>query len=140
MVLFWAILAPKYEVPKLTAKIEHYLNIFLYLYSLVCTFLSYFFPKKTLSITVTHVYTHTSQTEKCSRCECWSQAYFYLDIRAYSLTSVEERSICLQNLRRGVTKLKSLAWMTREKLQVRHMHVYKKVNGDDIKCHYRFTC
>jgi hypothetical protein len=50
------ILAPKYEVPKLntpkyvtlqklTAKIEHCLNIFLYLYSLVCTFLSYFFPK-----------------------------------------------------------------------------------------------
>ena len=50
------ILAPKYEVPKLntpkyvtlqklTAKIEHYLNIFLYLYSLICTFLSYFFPK-----------------------------------------------------------------------------------------------
>jgi hypothetical protein len=69
MVLFWPILAPKYEVPKLntpkyvtlqklTAKIEHYLNIFLYLYSLVCTFLSYFFPKKTLSITVIHVYTH----------------------------------------------------------------------------------
>jgi hypothetical protein len=56
MVLFWPILAPKYEVPKLntpkyvklqklTAKIEHCLNIFLYLYSLVCTFLSYFFPK-----------------------------------------------------------------------------------------------
>ena len=54
MVLFWPILAPKYEVPKLntpkyvtlqklTAKIEHCLNIFLYLYSLVCTFLSYFF-------------------------------------------------------------------------------------------------
>ena len=52
MVLFWPILAPKYEVPKLntpkyvtlqklTAKIEHCLNIFLYLYSLVCTFLSY---------------------------------------------------------------------------------------------------
>ena len=50
------ILAPKYEVPKLntpkyvtlqklTAKIEHCLNIFLNLYSLVCTFLSYFFPK-----------------------------------------------------------------------------------------------
>ena len=50
------ILAPKYEVPKLntpkyvtlqklSAKIEHCLNIFLYLYSLVCTFLSYFFPK-----------------------------------------------------------------------------------------------
>jgi hypothetical protein len=50
------ILAPKYEVPKwntpkyvtlqkLTAKIEHCLNIFLYLYSLVCTFLSYFFTK-----------------------------------------------------------------------------------------------
>ena len=49
-------LAPKYEVPKLntpkyvtlqklTAKIEHCLNIFLYLYSLVCTFLSCFFPK-----------------------------------------------------------------------------------------------
>jgi hypothetical protein len=46
----------KYEVPKLntpkyvtlqklTAKIEHCLNIFLYLYSLVCTFLSYFFLK-----------------------------------------------------------------------------------------------
>ena len=46
------ILAPKYEVPKLntpkyvtlqklTAKIEHCLNIFLYLYSLICTFLSY---------------------------------------------------------------------------------------------------
>ena len=43
------ILAPKYEVPKLNtpkyvtlqkliAKIEHCLNIFLYLYSLVCTF------------------------------------------------------------------------------------------------------
>ena len=56
MVLFWSILAPKYEVPKLstpkyvtlqklTAKIEHCLNIFLYLYSLICTFLSYFFPK-----------------------------------------------------------------------------------------------
>jgi hypothetical protein len=56
MVLFWPILAPKYEVPKLntakyvtlqklTTKIEHCLNIFLYLYSLVCTFLSYFFPK-----------------------------------------------------------------------------------------------
>ena len=56
MVLFRPILAPKYEVPKLntpkyvtlqklTAKIEHCLNIFLYLYSLVCTFLSYFFPK-----------------------------------------------------------------------------------------------
>jgi hypothetical protein len=56
MVLFWPILAPKYEVPKLktpkyvtlqklTAKIEHCLNIFLYIYSLVCTFLSYFFPK-----------------------------------------------------------------------------------------------
>jgi hypothetical protein len=51
MVLFWPILAPKYEVPKyvtlqkLIAKIEHCLNIFLYLYSLVCTFLSYFFPK-----------------------------------------------------------------------------------------------
>jgi hypothetical protein len=41
MVLFWPILAPKYEVPKLntpkyvtlqklTAKIEHCLNIFLY--------------------------------------------------------------------------------------------------------------
>jgi hypothetical protein len=56
MVLFWPILAPKYEVPKLntpkyvtlqklTAKIEHCLDIFLYLYSLVCTFLSYFFPK-----------------------------------------------------------------------------------------------
>ena len=56
MVLFWPILAPKYEVPKLktpkyvtlqklTAKIEHFLNIFLYIYSLVCTFLSYFFPK-----------------------------------------------------------------------------------------------
>ena len=56
MVLFWPILAPKYEVPKLntpkyvtlqklTAKIEHCLNIFLYLYCLVCTFLSYFFPK-----------------------------------------------------------------------------------------------
>jgi hypothetical protein len=50
MVLFWPILAPKYEVPKLntpknvtlqklTAKIEHCLNIFLYLYSLVCTLL-----------------------------------------------------------------------------------------------------
>jgi hypothetical protein len=50
------ILAPKYEVPKLNtpkyvtlqkliAKIEHCLNIFLYLYSLICTFLSYFFPK-----------------------------------------------------------------------------------------------
>ena len=56
MVLFWSILAPKYEVPKLstpkyvtlqklTAKIEHCLNIFLYLYSLICNFLSYFFPK-----------------------------------------------------------------------------------------------
>ena len=56
MVLFWPILAPKYEVlklntpkyvtlQKLNAKIEHCLNIFLYLYSLVCTFLSYFFPK-----------------------------------------------------------------------------------------------
>jgi hypothetical protein len=56
MVLFWLILAPKYEVPKLntpkyvtlqklTAKIEHCLNIFLYLYSLICTFLSDFFPK-----------------------------------------------------------------------------------------------
>ena len=55
MVLFWPILAPKYEVPKLntpkyvtlqklTTKIEHCLIIFLYLYSLVCTFLSYFFP------------------------------------------------------------------------------------------------
>jgi hypothetical protein len=48
MVLFWPILAPKYEVRKLntpkyvtlqqlTAKIEHRLNIFLYLYSLICT-------------------------------------------------------------------------------------------------------
>jgi hypothetical protein len=56
MVLFWPILALKYEVPKLntskyvtlqklTAKIEHCLNIFLYLYSLICTFLSYFSPK-----------------------------------------------------------------------------------------------
>ena len=56
MVLFWPILACKYEVPKLntpkyvtlqklTAKIEHCLDIFLNLYSLVCTFLSYFFPK-----------------------------------------------------------------------------------------------
>jgi hypothetical protein len=56
MVLFWPILALKYEVPKLntpkyvtlqklTAKIEHCLNIFLYLYSLFCTFLSYFFHK-----------------------------------------------------------------------------------------------
>ena len=56
MVLFLSILALTYEVPKLntpkyitlqkiTAKIEHFLNIFLYLYSLVCTFLSYFFPK-----------------------------------------------------------------------------------------------
>ena len=56
MVLVWPILAPKYEVPKLntpkyvtlqklTAKIEHCHNIFLYLYSLICTFLSYFFPK-----------------------------------------------------------------------------------------------
>ena len=56
MVLFWPILALKYEVPKLntpkyvtlqklTAKIEHCLNIFLYLYSLICTFLSYFFHK-----------------------------------------------------------------------------------------------
>ena len=55
MVLFWPILAPKCEVPKLntqkyvtlqkfTAKIELCLNIFLYLYSLICTFLSYFFP------------------------------------------------------------------------------------------------
>jgi uncharacterized protein YneF (UPF0154 family) len=34
-----------YHTPKITAKIEHFLNIFLYLYSLVCTFLSYFFPK-----------------------------------------------------------------------------------------------
>jgi hypothetical protein len=70
------ILAPKYKVPKLntpkyvtlqklTAKIERCLNIFLYLYSLVCTS----FLSKTLSITVIHVYTHTSQTEKCSRCE-----------------------------------------------------------------------
>ena len=56
MVLFWPILAPKYEVPKLntpkyvtlqklTAKIEYCLNIFLYLYSIICTFLSYFFSK-----------------------------------------------------------------------------------------------
>ena len=56
MALFLSILALTYEVPKLnppkyitlqkfTAKIEHCLNIFLYLYSLVCTFLSYFFPK-----------------------------------------------------------------------------------------------
>ena len=55
MVLFWPILAPKCEVPKLntpkyvtlqklTAKMELCLNIFLYLYSLICTFLSYFFP------------------------------------------------------------------------------------------------
>jgi hypothetical protein len=46
MILFWPILASKYEVPKLntpkyvtlqklTAKIEHCINIFLYLYSLV---------------------------------------------------------------------------------------------------------
>jgi hypothetical protein len=45
------ILSPKYEVPKLNtpkyvtlqkliAKIEHCLNISLYLYSLICTFLS----------------------------------------------------------------------------------------------------
>jgi hypothetical protein len=81
MVLLWPILAPKYKVPKLntpkyvtlqklTAKIEHCLNIFLY--SLVCTFLSYTsFQSKTLSITIIHlyIYTHTSQTEKCSRCE-----------------------------------------------------------------------
>ena len=56
MVLFWPILAPKYEVSKLNtpkyvtlqilaAKIEHGFIIFLYLYSLICTFLSYFFPK-----------------------------------------------------------------------------------------------
>jgi hypothetical protein len=56
MVLFWPILAPKYEVPKLNtpkyvtlqilaAKIEHGFIIFLYLYSLICTFLSYFFLK-----------------------------------------------------------------------------------------------
>jgi hypothetical protein len=75
------ILAPKYEMPKLNtpkyvtlqkliAKIEHCLNIFLYLYSLVCTFFCLTsFLSKTLSITVIHVYTHTSQTEKCSRCE-----------------------------------------------------------------------
>jgi hypothetical protein len=74
------ILAPKYEVPKLntpkyvtlqklTAKIEHCLNIFLCLYSLVCTFCLTSFLSKTLSITVIHVNTHTSQTEKCSRCE-----------------------------------------------------------------------
>ena len=76
MVLFWPILAPKYEVPKLntpkyvtlqklTAKIEHCLNIFLYLYSLICTFLSYgtSFISKTLSITLyMYIYTHTSQT------------------------------------------------------------------------------
>ena len=77
MVLFWPILAPKYEVPKLntpkyvtlqklTAKIEHCLNIFLYLYSLICTFLLYFFPKQNF---VNYRYTCTSQTEKCSRCE-----------------------------------------------------------------------
>jgi hypothetical protein len=66
MVLFWPILAPKYEVPKLntpkyvtlqklTAKIEHCLNIFLY--SLVCTFLSYTsFQSNTLSITIIHLY------------------------------------------------------------------------------------
>jgi hypothetical protein len=51
MVLFWPILTPKYEVPKLntpkyvtlqklTAKIEHCLNIYIFLYSLICTFLS----------------------------------------------------------------------------------------------------
>ena len=56
MVLFWPILAPKYEVSKLNtpkyvtlqilaAKIEHGFIIFLYLYSLICIFLSYFFPK-----------------------------------------------------------------------------------------------
>ena len=62
---------PKYvTLQKLIAKIEHCLNIFLYLYSLVCTFFCLTsFLSKTLSITVIHVYTHTSQTEKCSRCE-----------------------------------------------------------------------
>jgi hypothetical protein len=51
MVLFWPILTPKYEVPKLNtpkyvtlqkliAKIEHCLNIYIFLYSLICTFLS----------------------------------------------------------------------------------------------------
>ena len=78
MVLFWPILAPKYKVPKLntpkyvtlqklTTKIEHCLIFIfpsLYLFVLLLSFLS-----KTLSITVIHVYTHTSQTEKCSRCE-----------------------------------------------------------------------
>jgi hypothetical protein len=77
------ILAPKYEVPKLntpkyvtlqklTAKIEHCLNIFLYLYSLVWPFCLTSFLSKTLSITVIHVYTkctRTSHTGKFSRCE-----------------------------------------------------------------------
>jgi hypothetical protein len=55
MVLFWPILAPKYEVPKLntpkyvtlqklTAKIEHCLNISLYLYSLICIFFVLLLP------------------------------------------------------------------------------------------------
>ena len=67
MVLFWPILAPKYEVPKLstpkyvtlqklTAKIEHCLNIFLYFYSLVCTFLSYFFTGKSSTLMKTLQY------------------------------------------------------------------------------------
>ena len=78
MVLFWPILAPKFEVPKLntpkyvtlqklTTEIEHCLIFIfpsLHLFVLLLSFLS-----KTLSITVIHVYTHTSQTEKCSRCE-----------------------------------------------------------------------
>jgi hypothetical protein len=74
MVLLWPILAPKYKVPKLntpkyvtlqklTAKIEHCLNIFLYLYSLVCTFLSYTsFQSKTLSITIIHLYIYTHKS------------------------------------------------------------------------------
>ena len=75
MVLLWPILAPKYKVPKLntpkyvtlqklTAKIEHCLNIFLYLYSLVCTFLSSYtsFQSKTLSITIIHLYIYTHKS------------------------------------------------------------------------------
>ena len=74
------ILASKYEVPKLNTpkyvtlqKLTPKLNtalISFYIYiPLSVPFCLTSFLRKTLSITVIHVYTHTSQTGKCSRCE-----------------------------------------------------------------------
>ena len=68
MVLFWPILAPKYEMPKLntpkkvtlqklTAKIEHCLDISLHLYSLVGIFLSFLLCQLPLYM---YIYTHKS--------------------------------------------------------------------------------